>query len=238
MQTDWLPWPMGLKEGRVSFSADQLSFSGVRGTIGGSAIAEAAAQLSISGPFRIDRASGDIAPAVGELYPWLRSQEGLAKTLEPVKSITGTAEVRLNQLSGRPDQPDKLVYDAVVQPRSIVVEVEGLESPVTVAGGAIEVNPSVITLDAVGAALLDAHAKLSGSIARTLSSPSPNGSKVPSPAWRYTRVPPAHRPSRSAAARLSNNRHRNNRHPLLRRVRPRTTNGPCARSRPKRSRRI
>lgn len=163
-QTDWVPWPLAVKEGKIAFSADRLGFSGARGSVGASTIADAAAEFSYSGPFRIDRASGQVTAAFDEIYPWLRSLEGLTKALQPVKSIVGTAEVRVNRIAGRPDDLDKLDYDGTVQPHSVAVDIEGMPAPVTLAGGSAAINPSTITLDGVGTTLLDSQAKVSGSL--------------------------------------------------------------------------
>ena len=82
LKADWLPWPMSVNAGQVDLFAGGLKLSGVRGSVGASAVSEAAAEFSYSGPFRIVSASGKATPVLAEIYPWLRSQEGLAQALE------------------------------------------------------------------------------------------------------------------------------------------------------------
>ena len=162
LKADWLPWPMSVNAGQVDLFAGGLRLSGVRGSVGASAVSEAAAEFSYSGPFRIVSASGKATPVLTEIYPWLRSREGLAQALEHIKSVTGSADVVVEQLAGEPQEPATLTYEGTVQPGEIHVDITDLPAPVKVAGGSMRINQSIITLAGVTATLLDAEVKVSG----------------------------------------------------------------------------
>ncbi len=164
LKADWLPWPMSVNAGQVDLFAGGLKLSGVRGSVGASAVSEAAAEFSYSGPFRIVSASGKATPVLAEIYPWLRSQEGLAHALEPIKSVTGSADVVVEQLAGKPQEPATLTYEGTVQPGEIHVDITDLPAPVKVAGGSMRINQSTITLAGVTGTLLDAEVKVSGKV--------------------------------------------------------------------------
>jgi hypothetical protein len=164
LKADWLPWPMSVKAGQVDLFAGGLKLSGVRGSVGASAVSEAAAEFSYSGPFRIVSASGKATPVLAEIYPWLRSREGLAHALEHIKSVTGSAHVVVEQLAGKPQEPATLTYEGTVQPGEIHVDITDLPAPVKVTGGSMRINPSTIALAGVTGSLLDGEVKVSGRV--------------------------------------------------------------------------
>jgi hypothetical protein len=164
LKADWLPWPMSVKAGEVELFAGGLKLNGVRGSVGGSAVSEAAAEFSYAESFRIVSASGKATPVLAEIYPWLRSREGLAKALEHVKSLTGSADVVVERLAGKPQEPATLTYEGTVQPGEIHVDISDLPAPVSVAGGSIRITQSAITLAGVTSTLLDTEVKASGKL--------------------------------------------------------------------------
>ena len=164
LETGWLPWPMAVKSGNIELESAGLALTAVNGSIGRSTVSDANTRFSYSGPFRIDSGAGKVTVALDELYPWLRSLDGLKKTLKPVKSVTGTADVVIEKLSGDPEQADKLQYEGTVEPRDVRVDIAGLPAPVAVSGGSVRVTPTTLTLAGVDASLLDLQAKASGKV--------------------------------------------------------------------------
>ncbi|HYL18734.1 MAG TPA: AsmA-like C-terminal domain-containing protein, partial [Burkholderiales bacterium] len=164
LETGWLPWPMAVKSGTVELEPGGLKLTAVNGSIGRSTVSDANTQFSYSGPFRIDSGAGKVTVALDELYPWLRSLGGLRKTLEPVKSVTGKADVAIESLSGDPAHASKLQYEGTVEPHDVRVHITALPAPVTASGGSVRVTPSTLTLAGVDAALLDLQTKASGKV--------------------------------------------------------------------------
>ncbi|HYL19414.1 MAG TPA: AsmA-like C-terminal domain-containing protein [Burkholderiales bacterium] len=159
-----VPWPLSLREGRVTALPKQIAFDRLAGSVGASTFAQARAKLDLESPLRLTEAGAHANLTLDEIYPWLQSQEQLAQTLQPIKAVGGNIEVTLNRLSGRLDRPQELAYDLTLQPRRIRLEVAELPGPTTIDGGAVHITPEAINLDGVGAALADATLRLSGKV--------------------------------------------------------------------------
>jgi hypothetical protein len=68
---------MAVKSGTVELAPAGLKLTAVSGSIGRSTISNADTQFSYSGPFRIESGTGKVTVALDELYPWLRSLDGV-----------------------------------------------------------------------------------------------------------------------------------------------------------------
>jgi uncharacterized protein involved in outer membrane biogenesis len=194
-----LPWPVSVREGQVTVTPTRVSVDGAAGALGTSTFRGAGAELVTAGRLRIDAAHGFATVALAPLLAWLREQEGLSDQLAPLQSVAGTAEVTLKRLSGRPDQPDTLNFDASVSPRQARVQLAGLPEPVQLDGGTLSVTPRTLRVDAVGAALLDARARVSASIADLRAKPlkveasatdGAAGGQLITWVWERTQAPP------------------------------------------------
>lgn len=159
-----LPWQVSLREGRLAASPKRIAVNGLAGSVGASAFAHVSADVALGSPLRLNAAGGQVSLALDELYPWLQSQEALAKALKPIRAVAGITDVTLSNLSGRLDQAQALAYDVTVQPRRVRVDVTDLPGPVTIDGGAVRIMPDTVSLDRVEAGMLDAKARLSGSV--------------------------------------------------------------------------
>jgi hypothetical protein len=160
-----LPWPVSLREGRLAASPGRIALSGLTGGVGASGFAEVGADVSLGTPLRVKGASGQASLALGELYPWLRSQKQLAKFLETIPEVSGGTDVTLNGLEGRLDQPDALAYEVTVRPRNVRARMTDLPGPATVDGGSLRITPNALAADGVVVGLLDSTARLSGQLA-------------------------------------------------------------------------
>ena len=159
-----VPFPLGVSQGELSYAGDRLRVRGLAGSAGRSRVQGGEAELALGGALVVRAASGDFALALDELYPWLASLGGLRSALEDVKSVTGTAAVRLAQLSGTLGAPGGLDYAAVVRPQEMRVSVTELPAPLTLAGGEATVTPRALRLDRLRASLLDARVTTSGTV--------------------------------------------------------------------------
>jgi AsmA-like C-terminal region len=159
-----LPWPMSLHAGRASISPGQVSVNGLQGAVGGSKFADIGATLVLGPVPRITGGSGRATLALEEIYPWVRSNGGSSDLLRDIDSISGSLQITLNSLSGELGQPSELDYDAMVRPEQLSVEMKQLPAPLIIVGGTAHIDPGTVTLDRIGAAMLDAQAVLSGEI--------------------------------------------------------------------------
>lgn len=158
-----VPWPIALKQAHVEASPTRVALNGVSGGAGPIALSRGGGEISLSGPPTLKTAGVTATVSVDELYGWLRRQDALARSLQPIPKITGRATVTLNDLKGRLDKPAALAFDVSVEPHAVVVEATGWPAA-TVDGGTVRVTPAALQLERVGARVLDAKVVLSGRI--------------------------------------------------------------------------
>jgi hypothetical protein len=130
-----------------------------------------------------------------------------------VQDVAGGADATLHRLQLRFDRPGSLAYDVTVQPKQVRVGLADLP-PATIDGGTVRITPDVLTLDGVGAAALDAGARVSGTVTDVRSGQprvearvddGTAGAKAIDWAWRRFDLPQRARPAtplRLAAPRL------------------------------------
>jgi hypothetical protein len=155
-----LPWPIALQAGQASLSKGQVSITGVRGSIGDTPLTGLAAQIELGAEPRLSAASGSAELDFDQWIPWLRAQF----PLEDVARLTGSARVRLEQLSGPLARPAELRYDLVVVPHKVTVESKHLPGSLNLDGGAVRVTPAALNIQDIALALLGADARVSATI--------------------------------------------------------------------------
>jgi hypothetical protein len=159
-----VPLPLAVSAGEVHSTPDRLSVRGLSGTIGRSRLTGASAELSLEGEGTLHAASGEAVLELGELFPWLASLDRLRSSLKPVRSLTGTATLRLARASGPLDNLPVLDFEVAVRPREVRAVLPELPAPLTLSGGDIRLTGAALELDRVGAVWLDAHVTASGRV--------------------------------------------------------------------------
>ncbi|MGH8699121.1 MAG: hypothetical protein ACREVS_21730, partial [Burkholderiales bacterium] len=160
-----VPFPLEVSQGEVSYAGDRLRVRGLAGSVGGSRLqggGEAEVVFGAEPGVRWARAA--FLLVLDELYPWLASLERLQPALKELKSLTGTAAVRLVRLSGPFADPAAFDFEAVVQPRELRASVTELPAPLALAGGEASVTRRALQLDRLQASLLDARVTVSGTV--------------------------------------------------------------------------
>ena len=132
-----LPWPISPRLARVVITPEQVRIAGLRGTVGESELSDAAAQVELGKNARLSAASGRATLKLEQWLPWLKAK----LPLEEIASVSGTAEVTLQRLALRFDKPEAADYDAIVTPRAVSATLKALPAAVSVASGAIHVDP-------------------------------------------------------------------------------------------------
>ena len=162
-----LPWPIALHAGQAALSKGQVSIKGVRGSIGSTPLTGLAAQIELGAEPRLSGASGEAELGFDQWVPWLRAQFPLAD----VAKLSGSARVRLEQLSGPLARPAELRYDALVVPRKVAVESKHLPGPLNLDGGVVRVTPAALRIEGIALELLGAEAKVSATISDYVKAP-------------------------------------------------------------------
>ena len=156
-----LPWPIGLRAGRLAVTPARVSIAGMRGTIGESSFSDVGLRLKPGNEPRVESATGQATLALDQLYPWAQSQEKLAEALKDIALVTGKVDASLLRLSGPLAAPD---YELRLAPRQVKVQAKPLPGPLGTNGGAVRVTPGSIVFERLGVEMLDARTVLSGTI--------------------------------------------------------------------------
>jgi len=154
----------GREERNRRAHAGGLKLTAVNGSIGRSTVSDANTQFSYSGPFRIDSGTGNVTVALDELYPWLRSLDGLKKNARSRQVSDRDGPCRDRETVGRSRAGRQTPIRGNVEPHDVRVDVAGLPAPVALSGGSVRVTPSTLTLASVDASLLDLRTKASGGV--------------------------------------------------------------------------
>jgi hypothetical protein len=157
-----LPWPVRLRSGRAEWAPGHLSASAIRAGLGRSSLEDFAARLRLREEWRLDSASGRARLDLAQLYPWVREQPALREALRDVPAVEGELDVELLKAAGRPAAPD---FEARLVPRRVRIQADALPGPLSVDGGAARVTRTTAELQQLALGMLDANAKVSGSVA-------------------------------------------------------------------------
>src|SRR5688572_1270350 len=156
-----LPDPVNLAAGTVRGGPRRVRVEKAQGSIGNSTFAAVNAQIELGKAPRVSSASGRATLELAQWFPWLERK----LPLEKIGPVSGRAEVTLNRLALRFDDPAAADYDAVAVPRKVSIAVKTLPAAVSVDGGSVRAAAGQVTLDKVPAQMLDANAVVSGKIA-------------------------------------------------------------------------
>jgi AsmA-like C-terminal region len=159
-----IPFPLAVSQGAVSYAGDRLRLRGLAGSVGGSHLQGGEVELALGAEPTVRAAGAGLVLVLDELYPWLASLEPLQPALKALKSLTGTATVRLVRMSGPLADPAALDFEAAVQPQQLRASLTELPAPLTVAAGEANVTPRALRLDGLQASLLDARVTVSGTV--------------------------------------------------------------------------
>jgi hypothetical protein len=132
----------------------------VSGSLGRSTFSGAAAQIELHKPARISSASGRMTLELDQWFTWLQAR----MPLEGVASVSGRTEVDLKRLALRFDHAAAADFEALVRPQKVSAALKALPDAVTVDGGAVHAGPKEATLENVSVAMLDARARVSGTV--------------------------------------------------------------------------
>lgn len=194
-----LPFPLAVTRGTFRLSGDRLTLRGLDGRVGRSIVRDGAAEVELGPRLEIRAGTADAVVVLDELYPWLATLDAVRPALGGVKSVTGTATVRLARVSGRIDAPASLDFEATVRPHQVNIAATDLPGPVTLTAGKATVTRAELRLDRVEASMLDARVTASGTV-EEYTSPEPRvdlslagglaGQQTVDWVRAWTRVPP------------------------------------------------
>jgi hypothetical protein len=155
-----LPGAVSLSSGTIHADSKRVRLTGLHGSLGKSTFSDAAAQIELSKPARVSSASGRAALDLEQWFPWLKAK----LPLDDISTVSGGAEVDLHRLALRFDNPAAADFDALARPHKVSAALKALPAAVTADGGSVRAGPKEATLENVAVAMLDARARVSGTV--------------------------------------------------------------------------
>ncbi|MHB8831669.1 MAG: YhdP family protein [Desulfobacteria bacterium] len=159
-----IPFPIEVDGGRLLFDENGIAVERLSGRLGLSAFSGVAARIRLGDSPAFERLSGDASVALGELYPWLASLDGMETAREDIRRLDGFTDLVITRLDGPIARPAGWRYEAAGSLRDVVLETTRLPGPIAMAKGAFRLSPATVSVTALDARFLDAAVRLSGQV--------------------------------------------------------------------------
>lgn len=157
-----VPYLVKVDRGRIIYDGLKTELHGLQGTVGTSTFANYSSSLDFTGEPTIDVQSGNFQMVLDEILPWLASFQRLAEELQHIQSISGTADLTVNDLKGPLLQPAKLQYELQGTMKNITLNATKLPAPLNIKNGQLAIEPDKLTFHDLHAVLLDSSFTYSG----------------------------------------------------------------------------
>jgi len=152
---DRVPFPIAIRGGEFSYDGDSVAATGLRGNVGGSTVSGLTGRLDLGKAPGISIRRGSARIALGELYPWISSLEGIREAARPVRSVKGVAEIATLSFDGPLRDPGEWKFDSGGSVENLEVDASFLPGPVTIPRGRFRILPEEISIRGVEASFLD-----------------------------------------------------------------------------------
>jgi hypothetical protein len=159
-----IPFPVEVDGGRLLFDENGIAVERLSGRLGRSAFSGVAARVRLGDSPAFERLSGNVSVALGELYPWLASLDGMETARENVRRLDGSTDLAIARLDGPIARPAEWRYEADGSLRDVVLETTRLPGPVAMAKGAFRLSPETVYVTALDTRFLDTAVLLSGRV--------------------------------------------------------------------------
>jgi hypothetical protein len=152
---DRVPFPVSILGGKASYAREGISVTDLRGTVGGSTFSGLTGRLDLGNPQTFSIRGGSARIALGEVYPWIASLDGIRETVKPVRSAQGVAELATLSCDGPLREPGEWRFDVAGSVENLEVDTPLLPGPVTIPRGRFRVRPEEVSFTDIEASLLD-----------------------------------------------------------------------------------
>lgn len=159
-----VPFPIEIDGGRVLLDENGISAERLSGRLGRSAFSGIAARIRTGASPALERLSGNVSAALGELYPWLASLDGMETARENILKLDGSTDFIISRLEGPFARPSGWKFDVTGSLRDVVVEAKRLPAAVSMSKGAFRLSTDSVSVTALDSKILDAAVRLSGRI--------------------------------------------------------------------------
>ena len=104
-EDDRVPFPITIRGGKASDDGDGFSVTDLRGSLGVSTVSGLTGRLALGKTPALSIRGATARIALGELYPWIASHDGIRETVKPVRSVEGVVEIATLSCDGPLREP-------------------------------------------------------------------------------------------------------------------------------------
>ena len=152
---DRIPFPITITGGQISYDGASFAVKDLRGSLGGSTVSGLTGRIDLGKTPTISIRGGTARIALGELYPWIASLDGIREAVTPVRSVQGVAEIATLSCDGPLREPGEWRFEAGGSVANLEVDTSLLPGPVTIPRGRFRIDPEELSFTDVEASLLD-----------------------------------------------------------------------------------
>lgn len=159
-----IPWPVEVRGGLFSFDGKRIDVSRLSGSVGHSTLSNLAARVRLGKTPVLEAATGAVEASLDDLYAGLAPREETEELRKNVRSLSGSANVTVNRLSGPVSRPQDWTFDAGGTLKEVVLDTPALPQPLEVRDGEFEIDSGTIRVKELDARTMDASLRISGTL--------------------------------------------------------------------------
>ena len=157
-----LPFPLVVKGGQFSYDETRISTKRLSGTLGKSSFIELDGELRPGAVPSLEIPSGKLRIVQDEIYPWVKSLEGLNNSLKDLRSLGGILNLDTINLKGPLMRPNEWGFRLTGHIEDLSMDWAILPGPAFLKKGVFEASEEKISLTDARAEMVDASVTLSG----------------------------------------------------------------------------
>lgn len=168
---DRIPYPITIDGGEGGFDGERVEFRNVSGKVGNTSFSQLTAQLGLEQEPTLAIPSGRFSVALGEVYPWLASFQGVREDLKDVDAIEGTLGLTVKDLYGPLLKPRQWRFETTGEVRRLSAKTSLFPEPIEVTAGAFGADAEKVSFIGVRINTLGASFNISGHLDGYLKGP-------------------------------------------------------------------
>ncbi|MGO9614149.1 MAG: AsmA-like C-terminal domain-containing protein [Dissulfurispiraceae bacterium] len=159
-----LPFPIAVTGGQFFFDEKAVGLADSAGSIGGSSFSGLTARLSLTSPYDLEIAGGQLSISSDEIYPWITSFEEIRPVLKDVRSAKGVVYVSSVNLRGPLYQPKEWEFHANGEAKKLTLDAAFLPGKAEEMSGAFAITQNELSLKNMRSKIIDSLITVTGNV--------------------------------------------------------------------------
>ena len=159
-----LPFPLAVTGGQFFFDEKTVVLTDAGGSIGGSSFSGLTARLSLTDPYDLEIAGGQLSISADEIYPWITSFEDIRPVLKDVRAAKGMISVSSLNLRGPLYQPKEWKFHVTGEAKKLTLDAAFLPGKAEEMSGTFAITQNELSLKNMQSKILDSLITVTGSV--------------------------------------------------------------------------